>query len=62
MKINDDMARRLMAAGEIFQRKLTRMAARLAQDDGRDEISQNDVDAAMVMLLTKEATDNWERP
>ena len=61
MKINDDMAKQLMEAGEIFQGKLTRMAASLAETDGRDEINQNDIDVALVLMLTKDTTDNWSR-
>lgn len=59
MNIPDDAAKAIMNAAEIFQRKLTRMAAQSATDDGRDSVSQEDVDIALVLMLTKDTTDNW---
>lgn len=61
MKINDDIARKIIEAGEIFQGKLTRMAAIAAEEDGRDYINQNDIDIALVLMLAKDTTDNWSR-
>lgn len=62
MNIPDDAAKAIMDAAEIFQRKLTRMAATAAEEDGRDYINQNDIDIALVLLLSKDATESWSKP
>lgn len=61
MKIPDEIAREIMDCAEKFQRKLTRMAATAAEQDGRGYMNQNDIDIALVLLLTKDATDNWSK-
>jgi len=59
MQIPDEVATRIMDAAQRFQRKLTRMASQSATDDGRDSINQEDVDIALVLLLSKDTTNNW---
>jgi hypothetical protein len=59
MQIPDGIAARIMDAAQLFQTKLTRMAAKLAEDDKRTEMTPDDVRISLVLMLSKDALDTW---
>lgn len=61
MKLPDDSAKIIMEAAEIFQRKLTRMAAKSAADNWRAYISEMDIEFALALLLRKDGTADWKK-
>ena len=59
MQMSDEVAAKIIDAGQRFQGKLTRMMARLAEDGKRDEMTADDLRLALAMLLSREALENW---